>query len=179
MKKYRIITGAVAFIVVVVFIFLQIPEHIDTVMTVSTDTGETAEIDIDILYFSNLVLPSYVKGTISVDGIEYTDQYTKLKEFSAVSDNRLFPSGWWKSKESVPYNMTFVKSDCTDVGSVSLNRIDVLDVVFNNGICEIHYMYTDESNQIDTEIKGISFWGPAQNAEDAKQIADFFGYKTP
>ncbi len=97
-------------------------------MTVSTSTGETAEVDIDILYFSNFILPSYVKGTLTVDGVEYTDEYTKLKEFPYVSDNRL---------------------------------------------------YSDESNQIDGTIEGISFWGPAQNAEEAKEIMEFFGYRIP
>lgn len=148
-------------------------------MMVSADNGETAEIDIDILYFSNLIFPSYVKGTLTVDGIEYIDQYTKLKEFSYVSDNRLFPSDWWEAKGSLPYNMTFLKSDCTDVISARLNQIDVLDIVLDKGVCKIHYMYTDEKNQIDTEINGISFWGPAHNAEEAKQIAESFGYQIP
>lgn len=180
MKKRKTTIILILIVVVVIALLLgHMPEQIEGTMTVSTSTGETAEIDVNILYYSNLVLPPYVKGTISVDGVEYTDQYTLLKKIPSVTDNRLFPSDWWKTKESVPYNMTFVRSDCTDVVSAHLNRINVLDVVLNKGICEIHYMYTDESNQIDTEIKGISFWGPAQDAEDAKQIAEFFGYKTP
>lgn len=177
MKKGKIIIIAFAVIVVTALFLTHMPERIKGTMTVSTITGETAELDVDVLYFSNLILPSYVKGTLSVDGIEYTDQYTMLKKFPSVSDNRLFPSDWWKTKESVPCNMTFLRSDCTDVISAQQNRINVLDVVLNNGVCEIHYMYTDESNQIDSETKGISFWGPAQNAEEAKRIAEFFGYK--
>lgn len=177
-KKTKVIIVLVL-VVVAVFLLAHIPMRIEQTMMVSTGTGETAEIDINILYFSNLILPSYVKGTISVDGIEYTDRYTLLKDFPGVTDNRLFPSDWWKTKESVPCNMTFLRSDCPDVNSALLNRINVLDIVLNKGVCEIHYMYTDESNQIDTEIEGISFWGPAQNAEEAKQIAESFGYKIP
>ena len=179
MRQYRILIVAIAVVLVTSLFLAHMPERIDGTMTVSTSTGETAEIDIDILYFSNLILPSYVKGTLSVNGIEYTDQYTKLKEFPYVSDNRLFPSAWWKEKESVPYNVTFLKSDCTDVNSALRNRINVMDIVLEKGICKIHYMYTDESNQIDGEIKGISFWGPAKNADEAKQIAESFGYREP
>lgn len=179
MKKHRIIIFALAAVVVAALFLAHIPEHIKGTMTVATGTGETAEVDVDILYYSNLILPSYVKGSLSFDGVEYTDEYTMLKKFPYVTDNRLFPSDWWKTKGSVPCNMTFVRSDCTDVISAQLNRIIVLDVVLNKGICEIHYMYLDESDQIGTNIAGISFWGPAQNAEEAKQIAEFFGYKTP
>lgn len=176
MKKAIII--ALAVVVAAALFLTHMPERIKGSMTVSTSTGETAEVDIDILYYSNLILPSYVKGTLLVDGITYTDEYTMLKKFPSVTNNRLFPSDWWKTKETIPYNMTFVRSDCIDPISAQLNRIIVFDIVLHEGVSEIHYMYTDESNQIGTEIKGISFWGPAQNAEEAKQIAKYFGYET-
>lgn len=163
----------------IALLLVHMPERIEKTITVSTGAGETAEVAIDILYFPNIILPSYVKGTLTVDGIGYTDQYTKLKEFPSVSDNRLFPSEWWETQESVPCNMTFLRSDCTDVNSALLNRIDVLEIVLKKDVCEIHYIYTDESNQTDENIEGISFWGPAQNAEEAKQIAESFGYKIP
>lgn len=178
MKKRTVII-ALAVVLVSAFFLSHIPRRIDQTMTVSSGSGEPAEVDIHVLYFPNLVLPSYVKGTVSVDGIAYTDQYTMLKKFPGVSDNRLFPSDWWRIKESIPCNATFLKSDCRDVISARLNRINVLDVVWNQGICKIHYMLTDESNQIGTTIPGISFWGPARNAEEAKQIAASLGYKNP
>lgn len=177
MKKTIIITLVV--VVVTAFLFMYIPERIQCTLTVSTGNGETAEADIDILYFSRLILPSYVKGTISIDGIEYVDRYTMLKKFPSVSDNRLFPSDWWETKQSVPYNMIFLKSDCTDVNSALLNSISVLDIVLNKGECKIHFMYADAGNQNGTKIEGISFWGPAKNGEEAKQIAESFGYKVP
>ena len=75
--------------------------------------------------------------------------------------------------------MTFVKSDCIDVISARLNNIMVLNAVINKDICEIHYVYTDESNKNGTNIPGISYWGPAKTSEDAKKIAEFFGYQKP
>lgn len=179
MKKQRIIAIAVAAIILVALVFVPIPKRLEDTIAVASITGETVEVDVDVLIFSSLALPSYVKGTLAIDGIEYTDQYTKLKEFPYVSDNRLFPASWWKTEEPVPCNMTFLKSDCSDVNSALLNQIKVLDIVFDHGVCKIHYMYMDESNQIGTQIEGISFWGPAQNAEEAKQIAKSLGYQIP
>lgn len=180
MKKRKIIiTVALAVIIVTTLVLVQIPERIEETITVSTVTGETAEVNVDITCYSSLLLPSYVKGTLSVDGIQYTDRYTKLKEFPAVSDNRLFPSDWLERKGTIPHNTTFLKSDCTDVMAALLNKIIILDIVLDDGVCKIHYAYLDESNKVGTGIKGISFWGPAQNAEDAKQIAESFGYQIP
>ena len=179
MRKYGIIIAALVVVVAAALFLAYMPERIEGTMTVSAGNGETAKVDFDILYFSNFFLPSYVKGTLSVDGIEYTDQYTKLKEFPSVSDNRLFPSAWWKEKASIPYNMTFIKFDCADVNTALLNRINVLDIVLDKGVRKIHYVYMDESNQIDRTIEGISFWGPAQNAGEAEQIAESFGYRVP
>lgn len=177
-NKKAIITILVIAIVAAIFL-THIPKHIKETMTVATHNGETAILDVDILYFPNLILPSYVKGSLSFDGVAYTDKYTFFKNIPSVTDNRLFPSDWWKTKGSVPYNMIFLRTDCTDVVSAQINRINVLDVVLDNGIGEIHLMYTDENNQVDGVIKGISFWGPSKNAEEAKQIAARFGYSTP
>ena len=119
-----------------------------------------------------------MKGTLFVDGTEYSDKYTILKTFPGVSDNHLLPPDWWKSKGSVPYNMTFLRTDCTDVISAGLNNINILDVeIQKKTVSKIHYIYTDESNQVESIIEGVSFWGPAQNANEAKCIADSFGYK--
>lgn len=167
-------------ILVVVTIFLAfIPKQITGTMTVATGTGETATVDYDLLYYSNFILPSYVKETLTVDGVEYTDQCSMYEQFPSVKDNDLIPSDWWQAESAVPCNMSFVRSDCADIPSAQLNRIAVLDVVLDKGICEIHFMYSDESNAVNGSISGISFWGPSQNAEEAAQIAEFFGYKVP
>ena len=150
------------------------PTDIKSTLTVSSDTGETAEIELDLRYYRNLIFPSYVKGTVTIDGAAYIDKYTKLKEFPSVSDDRLFPSGWWKDKSDLPCNTTFLRADCSDVLSAMVNRIDILEIVFEEGTCKIHYIYSDEKNQIGTNIPGISFWGPAQNADEAEQIAEYF-----
>jgi len=179
-KKIKTISIIVlAAIIVAVVLFTYVPKQIKDTFTVCTVTGETAELDIIIQYYSSLILPSYVKGTIAFNGVVYTDQYTALKEYKNVSNNQLFPSDWWKRNSSTPYNTTFVRSDCTDAISASLNRIDIWNIIFDEGVSKILCTYTDEANKIDESIRGISYWGPAQNAEEAKQIAESLGYAAP
>ena len=180
MKKKKIIIVIVfAFVIVAALSLIHIPTRIQDSITVSTYTGETAKFEIDIQYYKSLILPSYIKGTITVDGVVYTDKYTISKGFRGLSDNRLFPSDWWKRKGSGPYNTTFVRSDCTDIISATHNRIEFFNIVLNKGVSKIHYAYLDDSNMVDSHIEGIMFCGPAQNAEEAKQIAESFGYKVP
>jgi len=180
MKKKGIrIVLTISILIAVAISLALIPEQIRGTMTVSTGTGETAMVEYDLLYYSNFILPSYVQGTLTVDGVEYTDQYSMFEQFPSVEDNALIPSDWWQSESPVPYNMNFVRSDCADVISAQLNKIDVLDVVLDKGICKIHYQYFDARNAVDGTVNGISFWGPAQNAEEAAQTSEFFGYSVP
>ena len=178
-KKGIRIVLIISILIVVAISLTLIPKQIRGTLTVANGTGETATVEYDLLYYSNFILPSYVKGTLTVDGVEYTDQYSMFEQFPSLKKNELIPSDWWQSESSVPYNMNFVRSDCADVISAQLNKIDVLDVVLDKGICKIHYLYLDERNAVDGTVSGISFWGPAQNAEEATQISEFFEYSPP
>lgn len=179
MKKHRILIAAavLAVVLVVVFVLVHMPTDIKRTLTVSSGTGETAELELDLRYYRNLIFPSYVKGTVTIDGVRYVDKYTKLKEFPSVADRQLFPSGWWKGKSDLPCNTTFLQADCSDVLSAMVNRIDILEIVFEKETCKIHYIYSDDKNQTGINISGISFWGPAQDAGEAEQIAEYFGYR--
>ena len=97
MKK-RVIIIAIVAVVVALLVLAQLPQQMTGTIAVSSAAGETAQISFDLLVYSNFILPSYVKGTLFVDGVAYTDQYTMLQKFPGVSDNRLFPSDWWKTK---------------------------------------------------------------------------------
>ena len=172
-KKKTIIIISLIVVVVAIFLLTHIPKRIQCTMTVANGAGETAVLDVDFLYYSNLILPSYVKGTLSVDGVEYIDYSTRFDK------SGLFSSGWWKSRSSLPYS--FVLSNCNDKIKAFRNRVMVFDIKLNeDDIGAIHYIYMGDSNEVvDGKRKGISFWGPAQNAEEAKQIAESFGYAAP
>ncbi len=181
MKKRKLLMTMVVAVIAITLYYALAPKHLEYTMTASTVAGDTAVVEINIMVFPNFILPSYVKGTISVDGVAYTDQYTKLKEFPYVSDNHLLPPGWWKPEwwklgTSLPYNMAFLKSECTDVIKAMISRLEVLDVEFQEHKCKIHYICTDESDLANSTIAGVSFFGPAANAEEAKEIAEYFGY---
>ncbi|MBE5868160.1 MAG: hypothetical protein E7293_04260 [Lachnospiraceae bacterium] len=131
-KKKAIIIISLIIVVVAIFLLTHIPKRIQCTMTVANAAGETAVLDVDLLYYSNLIFPSYVKGTLSVDGVAYIDEYTMYKTHPYLPDHRLFPSDWWKYKGSLPENTTFIRSDCTDFSSAGTNRVYVLDIVFHD-----------------------------------------------
>lgn len=178
MKKKLIIVALVA-IALLTLVLTHMPKRFQATVTACTGSGETADFVFDIQYFPNLIWPAYVKGTVTMDGVEYIDEYTARKEFHGKFDNRLFPSDWWKSKSTFPYNMTFVRSDCTDVISASLNKITVLDAGMDQDICKILLAYTDKNNRNENVIPGVNYWAPAKTAEEAKEISEFLGYVQP
>ena len=184
MNTRKIITSAIIIILVGVLVVTHIPKQYKGTMTVYATydgNGESAEVDYDIRYYPNWILPAYVKGTLSANGMTYTDRYTKLKKFPAISDNRLLPSDWWNArKSSVPCNATFVKSDAADIPSALMDRIDILDMEFKDGkISRIAAMFSDLSFRHNDTVPGIPVWGPAQNPEEAEQVAESFGLRIP
>ena len=186
MKKRGTIILAVAVAVVTAVVLLALaPKHLTGTLTCSTADGETAVVDYDVQYYARRILPSFVKGTVTFNGVSYTDSYTKLKGFPHVSGNRLIPSDWWKTKSSFPYNTTFLKSDCTDPVTAATNAIHLFDFDCSDGVCRFCLAYMDDSNAQTkvgdpsgaSGISGTIFYGPAQNAEEAKQVAASLGLK--
>jgi len=178
MKKTKaIIIIALIVIVAAILPFIHIPKRIQCTIPVANGAGETALLDVDIRHYSSLVLPSYVKGTVSVDEVEYVDYATRFKH---QSDSGLFPSDWWNYRDAL-HNTTFLLSDWNDSIKSFQNSVNIIDMVLNgDDIHAIHYLYMDDSIEaVDGMKSSISFWGPAQNSEEAKQIAESFGYAAP
>jgi len=166
MKKKTLIMIASIVVVVAVLILTHLPKDIEQTMTVSTGDGKTAEVAFDLRYYPNLFLPSIVRGTVTFDGVEYTDEYTMLDGLPGQIDKSLFRSNW-----------TFVRSDCTDFMAMQINKLVVfgfeLDKEFSKVLCSV----MDESKPNGTGgHSGVNYWGPAQNAEEAKEIAESMGY---
>ena len=184
-KRRKIILFAVLIVIAAAVLSLMYwPKQLDGSMTVSSSTGETAVVEWDLTYYKSLLLPSFTKGTLTVDGVEYTDLYTKMKALPGETDYRLFASNWWQVNQSMPYNMTFTKSEFTHVEETFGNQIVVTDIVIEKNIQTISFAYFDDSNRIDnpdgsSHTPGIQFYGPAQNAEEASDIAKSFGYTAP
>ncbi len=174
MKKRRLITYMCIAVLVISFTILWIPRHQEISMTVATVSGETAVVEMDIWYYSRHVGPEYVKGTVSVNDERYIDRYTKLKEFPSVKDNRLLPQSWWKNTSDVPYNMVFYKMSCEDIIKSEQNQLIFLGLRQEKGTTEVHFAYLDEDMSEKGHITGISYYGPAENAKQAQEIAAKF-----
>ena len=163
-KKLTII--AVIILAAAVLVLTHLPKDIAQTMTVATAEGETAEVVFDLRYYPNLILPSVVRGTVTFNGVEYTDEYTMLDSLPGQMD-----------KSQVWSNWAFVRSDCTDFMAMQINRLVLFDFELEKEFSKLICSITDESKPNDTgSHTGVNYWGPAQNAEEAKAIADSMGY---
>jgi len=166
MKKKTLIIIAAIVIVVAVLILTHLPKDIEQTMTVATAEGETAEVVFNLRYYPNLILPSIVRGTVTFDGVEYTDRYTMWDSLPGQVENPLFQSIW-----------DFVRSDCTDFMAMQINKLVVFDFELDKEFSKVLCSILDESKPNGTGgHSGVNYWGPAKNAEEAKEIAESMGY---
>lgn len=166
MKKKLIIIASIVIVVAAVLILTHLPKDIEQTMTVSTADGTTAEVVFDLRYYPNLILPSIVRGTVTFDGVEYTDKYTMLDSLPGQIENHLFKFNW-----------DFVRSDCTDFMAMQINTLKVFDFELDKEFSKVICSVMDESKPNGTGgHSGVNYWGPAQNAEEAKKVAESLGF---
>ncbi len=139
-------------------------------MTVCSLEGDTKQLEIDLKYYRRLFLPDYVKGTVILDGVEYTDQYTLAESFHGIQTNHTLQPG------AGAYNTRFDKSTCNDIIEANSNHINFLEISSYDDFGQLHFMYLDSAMVVDGEITGVSYCGPAETAEEALEIYKAFGY---
>ncbi len=173
MKKWRVILILVLVLSAALMILSHIPRHLECTLTVATAEGKTAELEMDIRYYSNLILPDYVKGTVQLDGVTYTDLYTRRETLPGASSNQLLPTEWWRYDVC---NMSFVREDITDLEGTFTNRIDFMGMDCGSGLDKCCFIYWGEENQTDGHTTGELYFGPAESEAQARELAVYYGY---
>lgn len=131
------------------------------------------QMEIDVKYQRRLFAAPYVKGSLFLDGVEYIDEDSILKTFHNVTSGSESDSG---KDSNFPANMVFCKKTASNILEAGNNRIIFADIGGEDNFEKIHFVYTDESMMDESGgIHGISYFGPAQTAEEAKSIATYFG----
>ena len=185
MKKLRVCIIIMVGILLIGLIGYHIPQEKQVSMWVCSLSGEPVQVEMDLKHYRKLFSAPTVKGTVKFNGVEYLDQESTLRAFPGYHNSNS-DLEWALSNEEkdFPDNMIFCKK--SSEGStielwreISLNRIQFLDLINNIDDWEkIHFMYTDISMQDeDGNIQGVSYFGPAQTAEEAQQLAFFFELK--
>lgn len=177
MKKFRIGIIILVGVLLLGLILYHLPQRRQVSMWVCTLSGESAQVEMDLKYYRRLFVAPYVRGTVFLDGVEYIDEDSILKTFPGiVNSNKSFPELYWQKEVVLPDNMTFCKKTAADILEAGNNRILFVEVSGEDSFEKIHFMYSDESMMDESgSIHGISYFGPAQTAEEAKKIATYFG----
>lgn len=186
MKKLRICILILVGALLLGLIGYHIPQKKQVSMWVCSLSGESAQIEMDLKYYRKLFSPPTVKGTVRFNGAEYLDQASTLKTLPGKNDNDSDGDRTFLNEENdFPDNMIFCKKSSEESvldlwKEISMNQLHFLDI--SGGIDDlekIHFMYRDISMQDeDGNIHAVSYFGPAQTAEEAQEIASHFGYQS-
>lgn len=172
-KKFRIGIIILVGVLLLGLILYHLPQSRQVSMQVYTLSGENAQVKMDVKYYRRLFAAPYVKGSVFLDGVEYIDEDSILKTFQNVTNGSESDSG---KDSNFPANMVFCKKTASNILEAGNNRIIFFDVSGNDGFEKIHFMLMDESMMDESGgIHGISYFGPAKTAEEAKSIATYFG----
>lgn len=188
MKKSRILLIVLAVALLTGLIIYHLPQRRQVSMPVCNAAGEVSTLQIDVNYYRRLFSTPWVEGTVTFDGVVYQDYHADLKAGN-VEEHGSNSSFWgWDFclppvNDLRPDNMRFVKvtsfTDVWDHFSNSANNIFFMGANDSNAFSfdKVMFFYSDESNQSESgSIPGILYYGPAATPEEARQIAEEYGY---
>ena len=188
MKKSRILLIVLAVVLLAGLIIYHRPHRRQVSMPVCSADGEVSTLQIDVNYYRRLFSTPWVEGTVTFDGVDYRDYHADLKAGN-VEEHGSNSSFWgWDFclppvNDLLPDNMGFVKvpssTDVLDYFSNSMNNIIFMGAKDSDAFRfdQIMFFYFDESNRSESgSIPGILYSGPAATPEEARQIAEEYGY---
>ena len=188
MKKSRIILIVLAALLLSGLIIFHLPQRRQISMPVCSAAGEVSTLEIDVKYYRRLFSTPWVEGTVTFDGVVYQDYHADLKT-NNVEEHGNSSSFWgWDFclppvNDLLPDNMKFVKViSSTVVGdwfSNTSNNIVFIGANDSNAFAfdKVMFFYVDESNKNESgSIPGILYYGPATTQEEARQVAEEYGY---
>lgn len=188
MKKSRILLIILAVALLTGLIIYHRPHRRQVSMPVCSADGAVSTLQIDVNYYRRLFSTPWVEGTVTFDGVVYRDYHADLKAGN-VEEHGSNSSFWgWDFclppvNDLLPDNMRFVKVPSSSEGwdhfSNSANNILFMGAKDRDAFRfdQIMFFYFDESNRSESgSIPGILYSGPAATPEEARQIAEDYGY---
>ena len=188
MKKLRILSIVFVCLLLIGLIIYHLPQRRQVAIPVCNADGEVSTLQIDVKYYRRLFSTPWVEGTVTFDGVVYQDYHADLKAGN-VEEYGSNSSFWgWDFclppvNDLLPDNMRFVKvsssTDGWDHFSNSMNNILFIGAKDSDAFRfdKVMFFYFDESNKGESGgIPGVLYYGPAATLEEARQIAEEYGY---
>lgn len=168
--KSRKVRWIIVCVILLILVIYHLPRSHRVTMPVCTVEGNSATVDIDVKYYRRLFSLSYLKGTITVDGVICYD--SKSAWGSRQKDGSYWDWYWYfgDADNTVPSNIEFI--ECTEYSKGIVkhgnNRLYIDYLGDNNTFNKIGFVYVSEDNP-----DAVAFYGPAQTAEEAEQIRNY------
>ena len=176
MKNRRIFVIILICLLLLIAILLYIPKRAQATLWCCSLDGNAVQVEIDLTYHWRLFTTPFAKGTVTWDNVEYRDENSMLKTFpgTELADGSPRENIRPHAPEFFYGNTTFYKTTANDIIEATINRVYLLDCTDWRSFEKVHFMYMDESMEVDGHVSGVSYYGPAKTAEEAQVLAEHF-----
>ena len=167
-----VVTVVVVSVLLVSLILYHLPQRRQVSMPVCNTNGEVSYLEIDVNYYRRLFSSPWVEGTVTLNGNVYYDSRSLWGPADQGEDRSYWDWAWYfgDPDQALARNLQFHIKD-NDPMMAFQNYIRFLDAGYENSFNEIYFMYgTDDTN------KPSYYCGPAQNIEEARQVAESLGW---
>ena len=159
------------------------PVERSVTMTACTTDGETAELELNLIFYRNFLKPTFIGGTIRCDGVTYVDF---VQKYDGVGGNLEFSDNLWKNlyyKQrcgGFHYREFFNKDTPWDKKMMDINYWkDYIYIFAHTGGLdpESFVLQHTTTPKIDGEEVEVSklYYAPATTAEEAEALQEMFG----
>lgn len=155
------------------------PISVNKEMTVCNLDGKTAEIRIEVSFYRHFFKENSIRGTLTWDGNEYLDEYSKWGKDPYSDDDSLQDAVFsavstllHKNNENLP-KMTFLNAELPLIES-TLHPVMIIDARGGYNLEMLDILYHDSILDEDGNVTGIEYFGPANNQEEAQKIYQEF-----
>ena len=156
------------------------PVERSVTMTACTTDGETAELEMELVFYRYFFKPTYIGGTIKCDGVTYVDFLQKYR-----TDYELSGSFWdqvarKKEKGGFYYREFFNKDTPWDKKMMDINYWkDYIYIFAHTGGLDpksfvLQHTTTPKIDGEEVEVSKL-YYAPATTAEEAEALQEMFG----
>lgn len=172
MKKRRIGIAVLVCTLLAGLIIFHFPRHRQISMPVCNAAGETVQLEIDVNYYRRLFSRPWVEGSVSFDGVVYYDSRTLWGPANQGAERSYWDWDWYFGETDAiqPANLRFYKPDNDRIKAAG-NCITFYEIGVKNS-----FDYVIFTKTTDTANGFVFYYGPATTADEARRVADEFGW---
>lgn len=158
MKKRIIIVLSVVLACILIGVIIYcLPVRVEKTFNMVSDDGTVIELKADVTFQRSLFRPTVLKGTITLDGVQYCDWESFTGRLPGYTSNY----SWWDALRDkwsgIGVQATFAREDASDIIEATSHRIILFNVGPGCSLDHIELMLLDGNPDESGHVVGVHY----------------------